>query len=264
AGATGLIMEGSLLRDPFRFALFLAGLFLTGGCANALNQYFEREIDARMSRTAGRRPLPMNYITANQALIFSVVIGILGVLLLWLVFNLLTAFLALSTILFYGFFYTLMLKPTTSQNIVIGGLAGAMAPVGAWTAATGTMALTPWLIFLIIFFWTPPHFWALAIRFKDDYRYAELPMMPLTHGDEATLRRIFIYTLILLPVSLLPVLVGFDAIYLTTAVIMGGVFIFRTYTAKKYKDIPRIWGVFKYSIIYLFTIFAALIVDRII
>ena len=264
AGATGIIMEGSLVHDPLRFVLFLVGLFLTGGCANSLNQYFERDIDSRMSRTAGRRPLPMKNITASQALAFSVIIGTLGVVLLWQVFNLLTAFLALSTILFYGLFYTLMLKPTTAQNIVIGGLAGAMAPVGAWTAATGTMALTPWLIFLIIFFWTPPHFWALAIRFKDDYRRAGLPMMPLAKGDEATLRRIFVYTIILFPVSLLPVLVDFGWIYLVTAVVMGGLFVHKTYTAIKYKDIPRVWGIFKFSIIYLFTIFAAMITERII
>jgi protoheme IX farnesyltransferase len=261
AGATAIIMEGSMLSRPDKFAVFLLGLFLTGGCANALNQYFEREIDARMTRTCGRRPLPLKKISDKQALWFSILIGITGVMILGLAFNWLTAFLSVGTILFYGLFYTLWLKPNTPQNIVIGGIAGAMAPVGAWAAATGTMAVEPWLLFLIIFFWTPPHFWALALRFKDDYKVAGLPMMPLAKGDEVTLSRIFVYTLILFGVSLLPLLVHFGWIYLVTVIYMGVKFIFKAYQAKKINKPEINWQLFKYSIAYLFAIFMALIAD---
>ncbi|MBN1212016.1 MAG: protoheme IX farnesyltransferase [candidate division Zixibacteria bacterium] len=263
-GLTGIIMEGSLLEEPLKLSLFLLGLFLTGGCANALNQYFEREIDARMSRTSSRRPLPLRKLTPLKALLFSIFIGLAGILILGLVFNWLTAFLATATILFYGLVYTLWLKPSTSLNIVIGGVAGAMAPVGAWAAATGEIALTPWLVFLIIFFWTPPHFWSLAIRFNDDYRAARLPMLPLVKGRETALKQIYYYTLALFGVSLLPLAVRFGWFYLFAATVLGMVFIGKTYAARKSGDINKIWGVFKYSIVYLFALFAALIINGII
>ena len=263
-GLTGVIMEGSLLYEPLKLALFLSGLFLTGGCANALNQYFERDIDTRMSRTCGRRPLPLQKLTPLTALVFSISIGLIGTLILGLVFNWLTAFLAVATILFYGLVYTLWLKPNTSLNIVIGGVAGAMAPVGAWTAATGEMALTPWLVFLIIFFWTPPHFWSLAIRYNDDYRAARLPMLPLVKGREVALAQIHYYTLALFGVSLLPLTVDFGWFYLAAAAVLGLIFIRKTYAARKTRDIKKIWGVFKFSILYLFAIFAALIINGII
>jgi len=263
-GLTGIIMEGSLLGEPLKLSLFLLGLFLTGGCANALNQYFERDIDARMSRTCGRRPLPLRTLTPFKALFFSIIIGLAGILILGLVFNWLTAFLAVATVLFYGLVYTLWLKPGTSLNIVIGGVAGAMAPVGAWTAATGEMALAPWLVFLIIFFWTPPHFWSLAIRFKDDYRAARLPMLPLVKGRDCTLKQIHYYALALFGVSLLPLTVQFSWFYLAAATLLGLIFIRKTYDAKKSRDIKKIWGVFKYSIVYLFALFAALIINGII
>jgi protoheme IX farnesyltransferase len=262
-GLTGVIMEGSLVGEPLKLSLFLLGLFLTGGCANALNQYFEREIDARMTRTCGRRPLPLKKLDPLAALVFSIAIGLAGILILALIFNLLTAFLATATILFYGLVYTLWLKPNTSLNIVIGGVAGAMAPVGAWTAATGQMALTPWLVFLIIFFWTPPHFWSLAIRFRDDYRTARLPMLPLVKGRESTLNQIYYYTLALFGISLLPLTVNFGWFYLTAASVLGLIFIRKTYIARKSRDIVKIWSVFKYSIVYLFAIFAALIINEI-
>ncbi|TFG94075.1 MAG: protoheme IX farnesyltransferase, partial [Calditrichales bacterium] len=196
-GATALFMEGSLLNEPLRFFLVLFALYLTGGSANALNQYFERDIDALMERTATRRPLPQKKIKAGHALIFSISIGVIGVLIFGFVFNWLTAMLSLATILFYSLYYTLYLKPNTTQNIVIGGVAGAMAPVGAWTAVTGEFALAPWLLFLIIFLWTPPHFWALAAFRTDDYVKSGLPMMPVIRGINSTMKQIFVYTLIL-------------------------------------------------------------------
>ncbi len=235
-------------------AIFLACLYLTGGSANALNQYFEADIDAKMTRTCSRRPIPTGEIKPRQALLFSLIIGVLGVTIMALIFNLLTAALATATIIFYGLFYTLFLKPRTSQNIVIGGIAGAMAPVGAWTAATGAMALTPWFIFLIIFFWTPPHFWSLALKFKDDYYKAKLPMLPNKYGDTVALNNILYYTIILFAVSFLPLLINFNWIYLLTALVFGGLFIFRAAKMRHRGGKEAYWGMFKYSILYLFVI----------
>lgn len=263
AGATGAILEGSLLLQPLRLALFLVGLYLTGGSANALNQYFERTIDARMSRTAGRRPLPLGQLKPRQALVFSIAIGVAGVLLLATVFNLLTAVLALGVILFYSLFYTLWLKPSTDQNIVVGGLAGAMAPVGAWTAATGGMALTPWLLFAIIFFWTPPHFWSLALRFRGDYNRAGLPMMPLTKGIARTHDLIVGYTVILVAVSMLPLFAGFGWVYGLFAGPLGILFLSKTLRARRTKATSDAWAVFRFSILYLFCVLFALIIDRV-
>ncbi len=261
-GATALILEGSLIDRPFRFALVLIGLYLTGGCANALNQYFERDVDARMKRTRKRRPLPQGLLHPGEALVFAVTIGIVGVAIYALFFNLLTAVLALATILFYSLFYTLYLKPTTYQNIVIGGAAGAMAPVGAWTAATGQMALMPWAIFLIVFFWTPPHFWALALFCKDDYREVGYPMLPVLKGDAETYRQIFIYTVVLVAISLIPLGAGAGAVYGISGGALGAWFIVKAALALVKQRVEQARGIFGYSIIYLFAVCGALIVDK--
>ncbi|MDH3889748.1 MAG: heme o synthase [candidate division Zixibacteria bacterium] len=261
-GAAALIVEGSLLSSPIRLFLVLIGLFLTGGAANGLNQYFEREIDAKMSRTAGRRPLPTGRVKPSHALAFSILIGVAGVVLFATWFNLLTAALALGNILFYGLFYTLYLKPSTPQNIVIGGIAGAMAPVGAWTAATGRMEALPWLMFLLIFLWTPPHFWTLAMRLKDDYKKAELPMYPLVKGDQAALDSIFRYTLVLFGLSLSLVFFGMQWLYMTVALLLGSVYLVKTWIAKRGAGPNRLAGLFRFSLIYLFGLFTAIIVDR--
>jgi len=261
AGITALFMEGSMISQPGRVLIFLSALFLTGGSANALNQYFERDIDAKMVRTSGRRPLPLGKITDKQALIFAISIGIIGIIILGFVFNWLSALLSIGTILFYGLVYTLWLKPNTSLNIVIGGIAGAMAPVGAWAAATGSVALAPWSLFLIIFFWTPPHFWSLALCFKDDYIKANLPMLPVTKGDDSTLRQIYYYTLILVVISMTPLLVDFGWLYLSAASILGTIFIYKSIQARKAKSNKLAWGLFRFSILYLFTLFAVLILE---
>lgn len=261
-GAAALVVEGSMLAQPVRMLLVLFGLFLTGGAANALNQYFEREIDAKMTRTAGRRPLPTGRIKPSHALIFAILIGVAGVALFAVWFNLLTAALALGNILFYGLFYTLYLKPITPQNIVIGGIAGAMAPVGAWTAATGQMDALPWLMFLLIFLWTPPHFWTLALRLKDDYKKAGLPMYPLVKGDQAALDSIFRYTVLLFLLSLSLVFFGMQWLYLTVALILGVVYLVKTWKTKRSADEDRLIGLFRYSLIYLFGLFTAIMVDR--
>ncbi len=261
-GATALFIEGSMPTHPARMALFLLGLYLTGGSANSFNQYFERDIDARMMRTRRRRPLPLGKISAAEALLFSVTIGVIGILLLGFVFNWLTALLSLATILFYSLFYTLVLKPTTSQNIVIGGIAGAMAPVGAWTAATGGMALMPWFLFLIVFLWTPPHFWSLALCFQDDYRAAGYPMLPLVKGQVGTLRQILYYAVVLSLGSFLPVLAGAGWFYLTVAAFLGAGFMFKIMRAMRAMNHEAFWSIFKYSIVYLFALFFALVIDK--
>ena len=260
-GATALFVEGSMVHEPGKFMLVMLGLYLTGGCANALNQYFERNIDAKMDRTKKRRPLPMGEIGATHALIFSVSIGVIGVLIFAFVFNLLTAVLSLSTILFYSLFYTLYLKPNTPQNIVIGGAAGAMAPVGAWAAATGSMAVAPWIMFAIVFLWTPPHFWALALFCKDDYIKAKLPMMPVVKGDDSTLRQMFLYTLALVMMSLALIYFHAGLLYGVAAVVLGFFFIKKAHRVMMNKSEKLIRGLFGYSIIYLFALFFAMIID---
>ncbi len=260
-GATALFMEGSMVHEPGKFLLMMIGLYLTGGCANALNQYFERHIDAQMDRTKKRRPLPMGEIGATHALIFSISIGAIGVLMFALVFNFLTAILSLATILFYSLFYTLYLKPNTPQNIVIGGAAGAMAPVGAWAAATGQMAVAPWIMFAIVFLWTPPHFWSLALFCKDDYVKAKLPMMPVIKGDDATLKQMFYYTLALVVMSLALIWFHSGLVYAVVAVVLGFFFIKKAYRVMQDKSEKLIRGLFGYSIVYLFVLFFAMIVD---
>jgi protoheme IX farnesyltransferase len=262
-GTAALILEGSLLSHPLKFILVLLGLYLTGGCANALNQYFERELDAKMTRTRERRPLPTGKISANGALIFSTSIGLIGVILFAYFFNLFTASLALGTILFYSLYYTLWLKPNTSQNIVIGGIAGAMAPVGAWAAATNSISVTPWIMFLIIFLWTPPHFWALALFCKDDYRLTGLPMMPIVKGDDSTRLQILTYTIILVLVSMTMSLFDSGWFYFTVSVILGLLFVQKAIKLYREKTNKQARALFGFSLLYLFGIFAALMIDGI-
>ncbi len=264
-GGTALIMEGSLLQDPFRFVMALLAIYLTGGSANALNQCFEREIDAKMKRTAARRPLPLHTIGAASAFVFSIAIGVAGLAIFYYYFNAYSALLSLATILFYSLFYTLYLKPNTVQNIVIGGIAGSMSPVGAWVAATGQMAVDPWILFLIIFLWTPPHFWALALVYKDDYRLAKLPMMPVVKGDDSTYKQILIYTWLLVVASLALVIneqLGW--VYILLAAALGMLYLQKTYQVMKNRTEPQLKGLFGYSIIYLFGLFAVIIADSLI
>jgi protoheme IX farnesyltransferase len=260
-GATALVMEGSLVGQPVKFFLVLIALYLTGGSANAFNQYFERDIDSLMERTKNRRPLPLGRIQATNAFIFSVVIGIIGVLMFGLIFNWLTALLSFSTILFYSLFYTLYLKPNTKSNIVIGGVAGAMAPVGAWTAATGEFALAPWILFLIIFLWTPPHFWALASFRTEDYKKSGLPMLPVVKGVDFTMKQILLYTFILVSVTISLFLINHSWIYLVVAVLTGYIFIKKSYKARRNPSVKQLRGLFGYSILYLFALFFTIIIE---
>ncbi|HEU4940260.1 MAG TPA: heme o synthase [Candidatus Eisenbacteria bacterium] len=260
----GLVVEGSLLHHPGRFAAVLFAITMTAGSANAFNQYFERDLDATMDRTRLKRPLPRHRVPERGALAFAIGVGAASVVLLALTANALSAVLALATIVFYGFYYTLWLKPRTVHNIVIGGAAGAMGPVIAWAAASGTIALPPVLMFLVIFLWTPPHFWALALCLQDDYRKTGIPMLPVVKGEAETYRQIELYTIGLVGLTLaMPFLNSGGAIFGAAALLLGGVFLWKSWTAKRAMTTRSAWQVFGYSILYLFVLFVAIIVDAV-
>jgi protoheme IX farnesyltransferase len=262
-GAAALVWEGSLSHDPLAFILVMLGLFFTAGSANALNQYLERDRDKLMKRTAKRRPLPMGRIKPVHALVFAVAIGVIGVALFALRFNVLSALLSLATIIFYAFFYTLYLKPRTAQNIVIGGAAGAMGPVIAWAAATDAAGMTwvPWAMFAIIFLWTPPHFWALALCLQEDYKANPLPMMPNVAGEKSTLRQMLVYSVALVGISLSLAWAQAGLVYIIVAVITGGLFLWKSVLSLQQQTTRQYWGLFGYSIVYLFALFIAMMVD---
>lgn len=263
-GLAALILEGSMLSRPFDMLLTMVALYLAGGSANAFNQCFEREIDALMTRTSERRPLPQGKISITGAFTFSIITGLLGVVMFFFVFNLLSALLALGTILFYSLFYTLYLKPNTDQNIVIGGIAGAMAPVIAWAAAAGEIAVTPILLFLIVFFWTPAHFWALALYCKDDYVRAKLPMLPVVRGEKATYQWIIFYSLAAVITSLSLLVVGAGMLYALVAATLGAVLIHKSFEIRRVGTTKAQRGFFGYSIVYMLGLFVAIIVDGVI
>ena len=259
-----LVMEGSLLARPGQLLLVLFAITMVAGSANAFNQYFERDLDAQMARTRTRRPLPLQHLTARNALTFAIAIGVASVVLLFIVGNPLSAWLALGTILFYGFGYTLWLKPRTVHNIVIGGAAGAMGPVIAWAAASGGITLAPILLFLVIFLWTPPHFWALALCIKEDYRTVRIPMLPLVKGDAETYRQIEIYSVALVVLTLaMPFLRTGGLVYAVLALGLGVVFVWKAVRARRLATVRSAWEVFGFSILYLFVLFLGLIADAI-
>jgi protoheme IX farnesyltransferase len=238
------------------------GIALVAGAAAAINCLVEQHIDARMQRTRWR-PLPRGELTAGQTLVFAAVIGGAGLWLLVHYVNALTMWLTLATFVGYAVVYTLVLKPATPQNIVIGGASGAMPPVLGWAAVTGEVTTDAMLLFLIVFAWTPPHFWSLALYRTEDYARAGVPMLPVTHGRDYTRLQVLLYTFILFAVSLLPYGVRMSGtVYLGAALALGAVFIahaLRIYVA--YSDaLAR--KTFRYSIVYLAALFAALLVDH--
>jgi protoheme IX farnesyltransferase len=238
------------------------GIALVAGAAAAINCLVEQHIDARMQRTRWR-PLPRGELNAAQTLVFAALIGGAGLWLLGHYVNALTMWLTLATFVGYAVVYTLVLKPATPQNIVIGGASGAMPPVLGWAAVTGEVTTDAMLLFLIIFAWTPPHFWSLALYRTEDYARAGVPMLPVTHGRNYTRLQVLLYTFILFAASLLPYVVRMSgAVYLGAALVLGAVFIahaLRIYVA--YSDaVAR--KTFRYSIVYLAALFAALLVDH--
>ncbi len=262
-GLAALVIEGSLSFGTWAPWIIVLALFLVGGSANSFNQYFEREIDARMERTAKKRPLPLQKISPLAALFFSIGIGAVGLgVLFYLGITALAFLLGLFTILFYSFFYTLWLKPKTPYNIVIGGVAGAMGPLIAWSAITGTIGWEAFVMFLIIFIWTPPHFWALALYHKEDYQKVSLPMLPLVKGDEETRKQIFYYSLALVPLSLsLYLSKSLSLFYVLCALALGSVFVWFSFRLYREKTLPLARRLFGYSIAYLMLLFLTIIID---
>ena len=242
----------------------LVGGALAAGSANAINQYLDRDIDEIMKRTR-RRPLPSSTVTPEHALRFGFVLGAISFFFLAITVNVLAAELALSAIAFYVFVYTMWLKRSTTQNIVIGGAAGAVPALVGWAAVTGSLAAPAWVLFAIIFVWTPPHFWALALRYQGDYAAAGVPMLPVVKGEDETRRQIFLYSLVLFGTTLVLVPVAhMGPVYLVTALALGGTFVYRALRLWNTGDPGRSWGLFKFSIWYLAALFGAVAVDALI
>ncbi len=241
---------------------------LGAGAAGALNMWYESDLDALMSRTC-LRPIPTGKINKNQALIFGVTLSIVSVVALDYFTNRISAAILLLTILFYVLVYTIWLKRRTSQNIVIGGAAGAFPPVIGWTIATGSMSIEPIAFFLIIFFWTPSHFWALSLYKSDDYRKAKIPMLPLTSGIESTKINIFIYSLLMLPTIIFPYAIDFVGLtFLIPSLLLTFYYNYLCYELLKFKKNrfkPKFAkAIFGFSILYLFLIFVLFLIDKII
>ena len=238
------------------------GIAFVAGAAAAMNCLVEHKIDAKMRRTSWR-PLPQGELSAAQTLVFAGVLGGAGLWLLYHYVNALTMWLTLATFVGYAIVYTVILKPATPQNIVIGGASGAMPPVLGWAAVTGEVTIEPLLLFLIIFAWTPPHFWSLALYRTEDYARAGVPMLPVTHGKPYTRLQVLLYTVILFAVSLLPYVVRMSGlVYVAAALVLGAIFLgyaVRIYAA--YSDAVA-QKTFRYSIAYLALLFAALLVDH--
>ena len=260
-------MVGMLLATPgmvpWEILLFGSlGIALMAGSAAALNHLADRRADAVMARTC-RRPLPSGHLEAGQVLSFALLVGALGLSLLLAFTNPLTAALTAASLIGYAVVYTRFLKRATPQNIVIGGAAGAAPPLLGWTAVTGQVDPGALLLFMIIYIWTPPHFWALAIHRRHDYARADIPMLPVTHGVAFTRLQILLYTILLVPISLLPFLAGMSGwIYLAGALVLGGRFLY--YAARLFVtgDDRLAMPTFGFSIVYLFGLFAALMLDH--
>ena len=237
------------------------------GAAGALNMWYEADLDKLMTRTC-LRPIPTGKLNKNQALIFGILLSIISIIGLYFSSNLLSAIILFITISFYVFVYTIWLKRKTPQNIVIGGASGALPPVIGWTIANNSLSFEPITFFLIIFFWTPSHFWALSLFKADDYKKANIPMLPLTNGIENTKKNILIYSIIMLPIVIVPYAIGFVGnVYLIISLLLTFCYIYICYDLYKFKknkfEISKAKKVFSYSILYLFILFVLFLVDKI-
>ena len=260
----GMLLAVPYLPNLFIVCLASIGISLAAMSAAVFNHVVDEKIDVQMSRT-DRRPLSQGKVTRGQALVWGAFLGIVGIALLIVFVNLLTAMLTLISLIGYAVFYTMYLKRATPQNIVIGGAAGAAPPVLGWTAVAGSNGIEyALLLFLIVFIWTPPHFWALAIHRVKEYEKVDIPMLPVTHGLAYTKVQILLYTILLVVVTVLPYLTGMSGlIYLAAALILGGIFLWYAININsRSKDIKIAWNTFTYSINYLMLLFLALLVDH--
>jgi len=264
--AVGLLMAPTVVSTKDAMIAILL-VSIGAGAAGALNMWYESDLDALMTRTC-LRPIPMGKVNKKQALIFGTSLSFFSVIALDYFANTISAALLLFTILFYVFVYTIWLKRKTPQNIVIGGAAGALPPVIGWTIATNSLSLEPITFFLIIFFWTPSHFWALSLYKSDDYKKAKIPMLPLTNGIESTKINILVYSLLMMPMVILPYAIDFVGLVFLIPVLMLTLYYnflcFELYMYKKNKFNPKkAKTIFGYSILYLFLIFVIFLIDKI-
>ena len=260
----GLIISNKQI-DFLTSALSLFFVALGAGAAGALNMWYDSEIDAVMSRTC-LRPIPLGKISNSQALYFGISLSFISIVGLYLVSNILSASILATTIGFYIFIYTIWLKRRSVQNIVIGGAAGAFPPVIGWAIANNSLSIEPIILFLIIFFWTPSHFWSLSLYKSEDYKKAKIPMLPVVSGVDFTKKNIFAYALILFPITILPFYFNFAGlVYLVPTIILGTFYIFLTFKllkANNKKDMGKISKkIFAFSILYLFLIFTLLLIE---
>jgi protoheme IX farnesyltransferase len=249
--------------DPLRLFLGTLGIGLASSSAAVFNHVLDHRVDIRMMRTRGR-PLPQGRLTERSALTFASILGVASMIILWFLVNPLTAVLTFLSLIGYAVIYTVFLKRATPQNIVIGGAAGAAPPVLGWTTMTGDVHSNALLLFLIIFVWTPPHFWALAIARREDYEKVGIPMLPVTHGDAFTRLNIVLYTILLVLITLLPYLTGMSGLlYLATAAVLDTMFLSYAVRMRRHPDDPSLpMRTFRFSITYLGILFAALLLDH--
>ncbi|MEO1475738.1 MAG: heme o synthase [Pseudomonadota bacterium] len=268
-GVAGLVAApGSL--NPIMATVAVLAIALGSGAAGALNMWYDADIDAIMGRTS-TRPIPSGAVPRDEALALGLIMSGVSVLMMWLASNIVAAGLLAVSIAYYGWLYTMVLKRRTPQNIVIGGAAGAFPPVIGWAAVTGTTPLDPWILFAIIFFWTPPHFWALSLLAHKEYEKAGVPMLPVTHGAASTRKQILAYTLLLVPISLAPAITGLGG-WLYTVVAAGSAAAFVRYAIAVARsqageqsatppDHKKAKNLFVFSIFYLFIVFGALLFE---
>ena len=252
----------------YKASVSLLAVAIGSGAAGALNMWYESDLDALMSRTC-LRPIPTGRVKKAQALIFGILLSIISVSMLYYFANLISAVLLASTIAFYFFIYTIWLKRKTSQNIVIGGAAGALPPVIGWTISTGTITVEPIILFLIIFFWTPSHFWALSLYKSGDYKKAKIPMLPIISGIKTTKINILVYALIMLPVASAPYFYNFGSLfYLISSTLMTIYYVYLCYKLFRIKNLKQsnilARKIFVYSIFYLFLLFVLILFDNLI
>ena len=249
--------------DPFLLLVTLVGGTLAAASAQTLNCIYDRDIDNEMKRTR-TRPIPSRRVQSRHALLFALILAVLSFTLLAVLVNLLSALLAMSGVAFYMLVYTHWLKRHSPQSIVIGGAAGAIPPLVGWAAVTGDLGWAPWLLFTIVFLWTPPHFWALALIIRDDYAQANIPMLPVVKGEKATANQIWLYTLLMVPCTLVLVypLEALGIVYVLMATGLGGIFIRKAWQLKQTpadKQLAR--SLFKYSILYMMLLCTGMVVD---
>ena len=260
--AVGMALASSNIPSPELIIATLVGVALVAGSAAVVNHIADARIDALMSRTQNR-PIATGRVSSQGAISLSIITGGLGFAILWFAVNPLTAWLNFASWAGYGFVYTYFLKRATSQNIVIGGLFGAAPPLFGWTAVTNSIDPQGLLLVLIIFIWTPPHFWSLALERKEEYALVNVPMLPVTHGESFTRLQILLYTILLLVISLVPFLIGmFGYLYFFSALLLGLVFLFWTIRLMKPSNTDAPMATFKFSILYLALLFGAMLVDH--